>query len=271
MRELLSKEKIDKRGKPTTCQICEHQFKFTYKETKDEWENSKYPCPICGELYCNKPETERILMILQDEYFRRDKDVNILNDISKVVIKYAESLMKKRYSNYINSEEDVRYYADNASYYLMMEFYSNPDYKVWGSWWGALNHKARQALYCKDEKPLDVLLHERCKKVDEVISVNYLLDDGHELALEDESYSGLEDVDNYMDRVLFHDLLMKLIEGFQEYYTTYEIMFMIQGLVLKYYHDEETVNEFFDNFGKTGKWAFMKINELFKEKLKVLL
>jgi hypothetical protein len=266
------KKLSDRRGKPTTCKICKHQFRFKCKEDREKWESHKHICPKCKEKYCNKPETERVLMILQDDYFQKDRDVSVLDHISRIVISYAESLLKKRYSNYINNDEDVRYFADNAAHYLIMEFYNNPDYKVWGSWAGALNDKIRQALFCKDEKPLDVLLYERRKDIDEVYSINFNLEDGHELELEDEQYTGIKDVDDYMDKILFHDLLIKLIKGFQKHYSTQEVMFMVQGLVMKFDHDDdEIVNNFFDNFGKTGKWAYIKINELFKDQLKVLM
>jgi hypothetical protein len=264
--------KIDKRGKPNTCKLCGHQFRFKNKEIKEEWEQGKHICPNCSEPYCNKPNTERILMKLQDEYFDNSRDSSVMEKITKIVISYTESLLKKRYSPYINSYEDVRYYADNTAYYLILEFYNNPDYKIWGSWAGAINGKIRQSLFGNSELPLEMIIYKRLKKkIDQVHSIDYMLDDGHSLVLEDTS-TGIGDVDSHMDKILFHNFFVDLLQGFSSRYSIPECMMLIYGVYVQLLNsDTKKVDKFFSSFGRVGKSSFLKFNEIIKKESQILL
>ena len=60
------------RGRPLFCRYCNE--KVIIKD-RLKWELEKHTCSECGEIWCDKPETERMLMILQDEYLKkRDKE-----------------------------------------------------------------------------------------------------------------------------------------------------------------------------------------------------
>jgi hypothetical protein len=263
--------KNPKKGKPNTCKVCGHQFRFTHKDLREEWVEKRSVCPDCQEPYCNKPTTERILMKLQDEYFEKDRDRDILNKITKILIHYAENLIKKNYSFYVHSYEDIRYAADNTVYCLLKEFLEKPHYKVWGSWAGALKCKIPQALFGNEEKPLEMIIFDRLKKkIEKVHSIDYILEDGNYLEIEDPS-SGIDDVDNYMDKLLFHDFFMNLFLGFTSRYTVYECMFMIYGVYLQVLDDDPQKTEnYFSKYERIGKQPFLKFNEIIDKESRIL-
>jgi hypothetical protein len=62
------------------CYSCKYEFYIT-TELKKDWANNKSICPKCKILYSTLPKTERELMILQDEYYKNNKDIKIFNQI----------------------------------------------------------------------------------------------------------------------------------------------------------------------------------------------
>ena len=56
------------KGRPLFCRYCNE--KVIIKD-RLKWELEKHTCSECGEIWCGKPETERMLMILQDEYLNK--------------------------------------------------------------------------------------------------------------------------------------------------------------------------------------------------------
>lgn len=161
------------KGNFITCKICSKKWKFGHLEDRVEWKDTKYVCPFCGISYCILPENERELRCLQDVYLENGKKQRDLTKLFYELVKYAESLIKKKYGGHpVVKTQDINIFARDAVS-LLMEKYSNPDFKIKISFGGFLIHKIRESLFAKKT--------HTC--ADETI--NYKFDDGNFTNYED--------------------------------------------------------------------------------------
>lgn len=163
---------IETRGRMTFCKACKMSFKITDKEEKKEWWEGEQRCPYCGELYCTKPKTERHLFKLQDEYYQNDKNIEILNELSSILLVYCESLLKKFFPGHLMNEGKLVYYSSNAVSFVIEEILRR-NVVIKHSWAGMLIRKIRQSLYSKQEQLQDDM------------SLNWEFEDSHEIEYSD--------------------------------------------------------------------------------------
>jgi len=203
-------KKLTTKGNFITCQNCNFKFKFSYTREKINWEKNKFSCPICKELYCNKPLTERKLFKLQDEYYDNNKDSKIFDKMIKIFFDYAQSLIKKSYSSYISCNADLEYYTNNAVAFLVEEYLVKSDFVMLTSFGGLLIRKIKHAFFKKEEKDIPG------------ISLNWEHEDGNEVSYEDKKYNyvlNLEDKDSTID---LYNYVLRLIFSIEEFCDPYE-------------------------------------------------
>lgn len=197
------------RGRYNTCKKCGYTFKITNKEKRLLWEKKKRRCPQCREPYCTKPETERKLMVLQDMYFKHDRDIKYLDEMSTVLLQYSQSLIKKFYSKHIVNEGDLEYYSYCTVAFLIEEYYNRSDYKVYASFAGALNDKIKQSLFNKYN-----LLQED-------LSLNWNFDDSHSDGnfhhIDKLSSREFEKIESYDHKAFLVKYILELVFGLSSY------------------------------------------------------
>lgn len=94
-----------------------------------------------------KPETEVRLEQLQEVYMDNPKDRDVFNEYFLLLKSYARSICLKEIKSKIYLEPDrVEEVAVEATLKLLAQ-YNKPDWKVWGSFFGALRWKVVEALY----------------------------------------------------------------------------------------------------------------------------
>jgi hypothetical protein len=201
---------MEKRGKFITCQKCKHKFKFYNIEKRQKWELEKYPCFKCGELYCNKPETERVLFGIQDNYFNNNRDEVYFIELVDILNKYSINLIKKFYSPHVNFREDIDYYALNAVAFIVEEYLAKEEYKIYHSFAGAIRGKIKQAFLCKNE-----LLTPG-------ISLTWDFKDGKNVFYEDEKHNFIYNIEEKEHFIGLHKYMLELIFSVEKYCDPYE-------------------------------------------------
>lgn len=242
------------RGRYNTCKKCGHHFKIVNKEKRLLWEKRKRKCPKCGELYCTKPETERKLMKLQDMYFKHDRDMKYLDEMSEIMISYSQSLLKKFYSKYIVNEGDLEYYSHCTVSFLVEEYYSHEDYKVYASFAGALNDKIRQALFNK----YNILQED--------MSLNWNFDDTHSDSnyhhIDKLSTKEFEKIEEHENKIYLIKYILEVIFGLAPYCKSKkEDLIRLSAFNLNLNHGEKFAEKLFqeEQLNEKGKVVQFKI------------
>jgi len=135
-----------------TCSVCGHKFSVRGLVSKQKWKESKKACPVCKEIYSSFPPTERKLHILQDLYYET-QDQNYLNEMSKILISYTSSIIKKYFmsTEYIKDSQDIQYYTENTVSIFIDENYIKRKIYVYASFYGMIRPRISQAIYGKKE------------------------------------------------------------------------------------------------------------------------
>lgn len=106
-----------------------------------------------------KPETEIILEGLQEQYFLKNRDEKIYQQMFEIIIPYARSLVLKTTKNRIFLSPDiVDDAALDAAIKFMSQYKEKPDFKIAYSFGGILRYKVLEALYGDDKIQDDLTL-----------------------------------------------------------------------------------------------------------------
>jgi hypothetical protein len=128
-----------------------------------------------------KPETEELLTVLEEEYLRT-RDVLIYQKMFSVLKPYARSLILKKTRGKIYLPPELVEEAALESTIKFMSQYEKPDYRTKASFAGLLAYKVLESLYGPKVKAVDqiISLYEHIEK-----------DRGHDTELGDlsESYN----------------------------------------------------------------------------------
>lgn len=152
-------EKKKPLGRTTECLICNHKFRIA-EENKRQWVLDGLRCPSCGGLYCNKPETERILFGLQDKYLNEGRKEKYLVKILEILESYAKSRLLRHKSRPFMSVEDIDIKAHDAATYLIEKYLYKPKWRIDGSFSGYLDHAFKYVLYHHTQTPAgDISIH----------------------------------------------------------------------------------------------------------------
>ena len=99
--------------RPTTCKVCGEQFHIKEQE-KNNWSILNFICPHCKSEYSILPSTERKLRSLQDLFFIENRNEKIMNEMIHILNDYCKSIILQKFSNKINYEGQLDYYAKSA-------------------------------------------------------------------------------------------------------------------------------------------------------------
>lgn len=134
------------------CWNCKSKFDILDNQI---FLHSKKKCPFCYTVFCDKTKTEGLLFTLQDKW-KETKNLYYLNEMAKVMIPYAQSLLKRHFRNRIQLGEGVEYVAEQSVAVTIDPYLTNPDYSIDDSFGGLLkNFKFKQVWNNKNEKLLE--------------------------------------------------------------------------------------------------------------------
>lgn len=130
------------------CKQCNKVFCLPDKK---QWHIDKMPCPFCKTLYCVLPPSESRLRILQDNFYRYNKEEKYMTEIYSILLNYSASLIKKSYKVYIQDKDHLDFTAHDSASRMIMEYYKTRkdgnEFKVAISFAGFLKHKIKESLF----------------------------------------------------------------------------------------------------------------------------
>lgn len=197
-------------------------------------------------------------------------------------MEYTQNLMKKFYSHYVNSNEELEYYSNNAVAFLVEEYLSREDYKIHSSFKGALAGKIRQARLRKDELLISDHLYKR--KYDS-LSLNWVYEDGNnaDYIYEDVNSSYIDYIENQENKLILFNHIEQLIFNIENYCSPEEDFkrilavrtYIVTGekqadrLFQEEILDKNNNIEQFKTYGRLAKYIYLQtLNILKKELLK---
>jgi len=275
MLETLIEDKPDKiKGKPITCQLCNHKFSMIDPEKRREWQESNFTCPSCGESYVMLPETERILRKLQDNYFADNRNDKYLEQMYTILISYSKSLLKKHFSNKLHDFEGaLDYYAHTSSMLLTIRYKQKDDFIITVSFGQFLIKKIYESIFGKFEHSFFGEVNIGKTKEGTVIkgavdTLNYIFEDGSEVDYEDRKKSELNNIEETEDKKSLCLFLCQLIFGIKDKCLTkaenYSRLMAVEHHLTQ---SELWADKLFESYGREGKELYMSTMGLIKEYL----
>lgn len=259
LQALLESDIKNKKTDTITCHSCGNQFLKLDEEDKLQWWTSQMKCPKCNTRYCNLDKTEQQLRILQDDYYIYNKEKKILEEMYKIFVPYAGSLILKRHTGI--EKEDLQYHSHCAAWYLLERYYKEQYFYIAVSFGTALDWKVTQTLYSKGEKPLSA----------DCMSLDYEYTDNHK-DMYGLVYREGNDPSNTYEKVerLTHlkDNLLAIINEIDQYSTTKTENLMRLIAIrnfLRYGH--KNVDKFFSKYGRDGKRLYEMTLDIVKSEL----
>lgn len=248
--------KIEFRGRFKTCKICGYEFKIFGIENRMKWEENKYICPNCKGLYCDKPKTERDLMILQDNYLLSRSEEYLL-EIIDILTSYTQSIIKKYFSKSIDKHNTLEIITHKTVSLLVEGYLSKENYKVWGSFKGMIVPKVKQALWEKKEHDIDA------------DSLDFEFEDGTSVSYADCKKTEIESLQELDHKKDLANKLSYLTFKISDYCSSeYEDYIRLLN-VMNYLEGGETYPELFFKMSndRTGKLKYMQTLELIRKTL----
>lgn len=275
MSESLIEEKQDKiKGKPITCQLCNHKFSMVDPEKRREWQESNFTCPNCGEDYIMLPETERILRRLQDKYFEENRNNKYLSEIYKILLSYSKSLLKKHFSNKLHDFEGaLDYYAHTSSMLLVSRYLQKNDFIITVSFGQFLIKKIYEAIFGKFEHSFFGEVNIGKNKQGEIIkgsvdTINFVFEDGSEVDYEDKKRSSLDVIEEKEDKKNLCLFLCQIIFNIKEKcYSKSENFARLMAVEHHLTQSELWADRLFESYGREGKELYMETLNLIKTHL----
>lgn len=250
------------KGKGNTCKNCRQLFKFPNAEEKSKWQACRLPCPHCHYTYCTLPETEKVLKILQQRYHESNRDIKILHQIQAILKSYAKSMILGEKSPSIFSVDQLDYYAQLSSSFLIEEYFKNENFNIDISFGSYLGHKVKQALYTKSEwgaadTPTS-MGYSLDYETDEVSS-QYLARSRQDIAQEFEQEIEIQTL---------REKIINLIKEFEGYCNSpYENFMRLIGLRLFFFKSQHYSDKFFNAFNRDGKIVMEETLQLINKQL----
>lgn len=258
-------KEIKLKGKPFTCRVCKYKFKLKSDDRKSYFVE-KEKCPSCGTKWCSKPQTERDLLQLQDDFYENNKSEEIATKMYNHLRPYAKSLIYKSFINSVENEQDVEYHSHQAASYLMEEFYKSrnkkhiDDYRqfyVFGSFAGFLVRKIQLSIFGKHEYRVgDVSLDEENDEKKKIYQI------------EDHKNNSIDKVINESDSVNLLKYMEKLLFSLDRYCDDkYENVMRLLALRNFLGKGEKASDKLFSVYNRKGKIMFQKTMEIMKSEL----
>jgi len=245
--------------KKIKCKNCSSELIFLSKIRYNEWvsDKEKMQCFFCNSLYCCLPTTEQQLRILQDKFLEEGREEKYIIQLTKILMDYCGSLIKKYFSHIPIVPKRFSYYRDIAVSFTVENYYSKPDFKITTSFGSFLILKICQAIYGKQEY----------SSGDETL--DYVLPDGHLAVYEDTKSNYLQSVEDQEHLINLYQQIIQIIDQTSEYCSSpvenYIRLLNINNFLEK---GENSINNFFENYSEFSKYSIVKSLEILKNFLK---
>ena len=240
---MLEEIKIETRGRKATCRKCKFKFKIQ-KEDKKAWADDSRKCPACGEYFCDLPETDKQLMILQNAYYDSDKSKSIFDQMILIFYDYAEGKILQSHSSVLTYDGALEYYTQNAVSLFLEYYLKNPEFRVTDSFGGLINKKILQSCYGKKE-------YDPAMK--NGLSMDYTMEDGSKVEYADLRKTVSEEIEEDDHRNILVQTILSYIFGIEEYCNSTDNFIRLINL-LSYLEGNDTYfDKFFQSYGKDGK------------------
>ncbi len=253
--ETIQEDSIEKRGRLITCKYCKEKFQFYDEDEKSNWKKSKYPCPICGEIYCILPPTEKELRLLQEDY-SKTKSKKTFNQMIRLFYSYTESLIKKHFSNRLTFEDALEYYTHNSVTKFVEYYLKNEDFTVDISFAGLLMHKIKETIFNKQEKP------------SAPVSLDFEFEDGNTVEYEDTKKSELDRIEEDENKKALCKYLCELMFGIKKYcpdnHTNYIRTIAVTSYIEK---GSKYFDKLFQLYGSEGKLITLRSLDILRDAL----
>lgn len=263
----MSKRKEEHRGRPITCRYCGHKFKVNDKEKRQKWIDSSFPCPSCHTPYCFLTETEKDLQIIQEKYKKSGKDHKYIDEMHKILVPYAENIIKKYYINLFQDKSLLNYYAESAvSLLIESDFFKKEDFYIDTSFGSRLIKKCLQAIRGKKES---------LEANNEEDSLDWVFDDNHSVTsmYADKSKSLLESVEEQEEKVLLCEKICSLLFELGSDLTQREDYIRLINIYNYLEGGERAVDKFFDPevYGRYGKWETVESLKIVRNEIEKIV
>jgi hypothetical protein len=258
-------EKEDTRGRPITCRFCGNKFTMNGDEKRKKWRLKEYPCPDCKTLYCFMTETEKQLQIIQAQYRENNNDIKYLKEMHKILLGYAENIIKKYYINKIEDKSLLPLYAKSAvSLLIESDFVKKKDFYIDTSFGKRLKQKCIQAIDGDKES------YERGLQDD---SLDYEFEkDGHSITYEDKSKSVIDSIEQEEEKLFLCKRICSLLFEMENYCESpYENYIRLLNVYNYLEGGEIAIDRFFELYGRYGKMKTIESLNIVKEELKEIL
>ncbi len=261
----MNDNKADNRGRPITCRFCGYKFSISNSEKRTKWRLKQYPCPSCKTTYCFMTETEKKLQIIQAQYRANDNDLKYLKLMHKILLPYAESIIKGHYINKINDKSLLPLYAESAvSLLIESDFVKKKDFYIETSFGKRLQQKCIQAIDSDKES------YERGLQDD---SLDYEFEsDGHQALHEDKKKSVIELIELEEEKQYLCQKICNTIFEIEEFCDSPHENYIRLLNILNYLEGGEiAIDRFFEIYGRYGKWKTEGSLNVIKAELKEIL
>ena len=275
MSKTITEEKLDKiKGKPITCQLCNHKFSMIDPDKRREWQESNFICPSCGSDYIILPETERILRRLQDKYFEESRNDKYLTEMYKILVSYSKSLLKKHFSNRLyDFDGALDYYAHTSSMLLTIRYKQKDEFIITTSFGQFLIHKIYESIFGKIEHSIFSEVKIGKKKDGTIIkgtvdTLNFLFEDDSEVDYADTKKSNLDVIEENEDRKALCLFICQLIFSMRDKCVNKsEFYSMLIAVEHHLTQSELWADKFFEVYGREGKEIYMSTMKIIKNYL----
>lgn len=277
------------KGRPIKCRVCGYKFKKSKKEKQYWIDKDKMKCPSCESLYCCIPETERNLRIIQDKYFSNGRDKKYLDEMTKILISYAKSLILKYFSKYIGSDDQengLHYHSHAAASYVIIEFLKRKC-KICGKAIEDRNPIVVHHCKCEDPEPLENNFYVRVSFGKYLIygirysfwgkpeyeigdySIDYKNEEGNIIFQLSDDRDHFNDIEYDVDSILLRNRLMDTIRNLKDICDSVREDFIRKIVLLLFFKKgEKAVDKFFKNWGRTGKIEYLTTIDVIRRTLK---
>jgi hypothetical protein len=233
--EFLNKDK----RKKCICGNCKKEIYWQHKHRPDT-------CPHCGDQYFNKPEDERSLFVIQDEWLKtRDKEV--LGKMYKILVPYVRKLIVQRVKGkYFFTVEELEIKTHDVCSDFIYYYLSVPEFKMLFSFGGYIKRSLLSVLFGDKEEERN---HD---SLNSMIDIDQELDDYlPQISLEAKykmySEFNSDNIDNNSEYIIknLSEQINKIADTIQKNFSIKESLLFLVGIKNKL---EGQTPEFMEDF-----------------------
>lgn len=248
------------------CTICGAEISWQHKHKPKQ-------CPVCGEVYFDKPKIEIDLFKLQNAYLENyNKD--ILGDMYVVLVKYSKNLIKNMIHNSYHMDKDILNIKAHEAATKFIEYYlTNKNFKMDKSFGAYLKYSIKNVLYAVkkiDKKTtslnsiLDESNHSELETIIESLNIKTIYNNRDR---EDENEKTINESIDFTNDI--YSLLEESIKRLKQHYKISHIIKVLIGVKLHFYKiSSNKINDYYSINNNDVKENVEKIMMLIFQYLK---